>query len=154
MSKFKIRIPNSGLLKGSHQVRHLMAAQYDGLIQNLRIKQSRKNSNFQLFTFMLCESEFILPNGDRIKINYESYRIRIEYGAYNKPRVFIDSHNIERDCGHLNADNTLCLYKTTDFIWKNTNSIAKDIVPLIYAWIYFYEDWINTKIWYGFSAKH
>ena len=154
MSINKIRIPNSGLLKGSRQVGDLMAAQKDGLIQILSIKQSRQHSDSRIFTFMLCESEFILLNEHRIKLNYESYHIRIEYGGYTKPKVFISSHNLERSCGHLNRDNTLCLYKTTDFIWKNTNSIAKDIVPLIYAWIYFYEDWSKTKIWYGFSAKH
>lgn len=150
----RIRIPNSGLFKGRSQVRGLVESQSNGLIQELKIIPSRQHSDQLIFKFRLCNSRFHLPNGDNVALEYSHYYIRLEYGNKSTPKVFITSHRLSSKCNHLHRDGSLCLYKPQNFPWSHQNSLAGDILPLVYTWIYFYEKWLKINIWYGYSAKH
>jgi hypothetical protein len=154
MHRNKIKTPTQGAFMFGRQMSDLTALKKDGVINGLNIKINRHLSRSGSIVFQLGKAFFVLPDGRKIEVDFSEYRIKIEYGGFCKPRVFVLSHKLDRNCGHINGDNTLCLYKLHNFVWKNTNSLAKDVIPLIYAWLYFYQDWCRTNIWYGFSAKH
>lgn len=154
MGKNKIKIPSKGPFIAAKQIPMIIALENQNLITRLRVDFNRSTLQGRIFRFSLSKAFFNLPDGRKIAIDFSEYRIKIEYGGFDRPRVFVSSHKLDQGCGHINGNNTLCLYKPQNFLWKNSQSLALDIVPLIYAWLYFYQDWSRTNIWYGFSAKH
>ena len=122
------------------QISDLVSLEKQGLIRGLNIGYYRWSSTCRIIRFSLSKALFILPDGRKLDVDFSEYQIKIEYGGFCRPRVFVSSHTLDQGCGHINGDNTLCLYKLQNFVWKNTNSLAEEVVPLIYAWIYFYQD--------------
>ncbi|WP_341966172.1 hypothetical protein [Flavobacterium psychrophilum] len=56
---------------------------------------------------------------------------------------------------HIYPDSkTLCLYHPENYKWKKENLIANEIMGWTAGWIYFYEVWLQTNIWYGPEAPH
>jgi hypothetical protein len=154
MHKNRVKIPSKGVFGANRQIPDLTVLEDQGLIRKLKVRFIRSSTQTRIIDFFLCKALFILPDGRSIEVDFSEYRIKIEYGGFCRPRVFVPSHKLDRKCGHINGDSTLCLYKSQNFAWKNSSSLALEIIPLIYAWIYFYQDWTCTNIWYGFSAKH
>lgn len=102
------------------------------------------------FTFSLTHQKI----GDEIVItNFSKYKIRIEYSRTIPPKIFIDAPAIEK-AKHMWGDKSLCLYHRDDFKWGDDKSIAKDLIPWVYMWIYFYELWLKTGKWYGEEHTH
>ncbi len=112
----------------------------------------RYNSE-RVFNFSLSELTFYFE-GNSFKKDYSDYKISIEYSPKSQPKIFISEPNILENAPHRFPDKSLCLFKNSNFEWTNSNSIAKDIIPLIITWIYFYEIWLVTGIWKGKEAKH
>lgn len=114
---------------------------------------NRKYNSTLIFNFYLTN---ILLNLNDISIekDFSKYKIKIEYSHKKGPKIFIAEPTIENNAPHRFSDNSLCLFKNSNFTWKNGNSIATEIIPLIIMWIYFYEIWLITGIWEGKEAKH
>ncbi len=83
------------------------------------------------------------------------YLIRIKYIQFLCPKVFVLRPEIHQNAPHrYPSDNSLCLYEPASFTWTDRRFIADFIVPWTAAWLYFYEIWVETGIWYGPEASH
>jgi hypothetical protein len=155
-SRGRIEIPGSIKFNARAQIDGLYGIQKDGFIEALHFMPSRTNSKEMIFIFKLCRCHFTLLNGDRVEKDFSNYKIKVQYGGNAVPKVFVTSHRLSPTCKHLYPDGSLCLYKPANFKWTNSNSLSRDIVTLIYAWLYFYEVWLGDpdKQWYGDEAKH
>ena len=132
------------------QIKGLKKIEND-LINNLSFRW--KYNSVLVFNFSLTNT-FIYIEGKKNEKDFSNYKIRIEYSHKSEPKVFIDEPSILNSVPHRYPDKSLCLYKKTKFSWSNSNSIAKDIVTLIIMWVYYYEIWKITNVWYGREASH
>ena len=88
-----------------------------------------------------------------------SYCIRLEYGVYGLPDVYVENPNITRlaggrDLPHVYRDPLrLCLYMPSTGQWQKTKRIDQTIVPWTYTWLYYFEDWLAFGKWNG-GGKH
>lgn len=153
MGKTKIKIPGRVRFNGNRQILALRELEKQRMIQDFKKTVNRSHSAKMIFTFRLSPFFFETPEG-RVDGDFSKFKIKVEYGANTAPRVFVTSHRLDKECPHLYEDGRLCLYKPTIFIWKDHHSIAGDIVPLVYAWLYFYEKWVETGEWLGPEAPH
>ncbi|MEC0174563.1 hypothetical protein P4H83_06720 [Paenibacillus favisporus] len=83
----------------------------------------------------------------------QSYTVKIVYNRGN-PKVFITHPGILRKCPHMYTDNSLCLYYPPDKSYKVDKIIAKTIIPWTCEWLYYYEVWYETGVWWGPEAPH
>lgn len=84
-----------------------------------------------------------------------TYKVSILYRGDLRPFVRVLSPRLVENPKHFyNKTKTLCLYHPDEFKWHKDRLIAKYIVPLTSAWIYFYEVWLEKGIWYGPEYKH
>ena len=81
------------------------------------------------------------------------YQIKIMYRKRKDPKVIILSPEI-LDNKHRYSDGSLCIYKQSEFNWREDKLISKYIVPLIASWLYFHEVYLLTGKWYGQEAQH
>lgn len=83
------------------------------------------------------------------------YKISIEYRSNEMPRVqVLEPKLIERPPHYHHTIGCLCLYKPVNFKWTATKPISNYIVSWSTSWLYFYEVWKETNIWYGPEADH
>ena len=82
------------------------------------------------------------------------YKIKIvdKVGAF--PRVYVKEPKLAKGAPHLYSDGSLCLFYPKDFSWNKKSLIAETIVPWTALWLYYYELWLKTGIWYGNSIEH
>ena len=153
MGKLKVRMPKSIRFNCARQVGGLQKLESKGLIKDFKKISSRIHSAKMIYTFGLAPYFLEMPEG-RVEGDFSNYKIKVVYGVNTTPQVFITSHKLDTECPHLYEDGQLCLYKPSIFVWKNCHSIAKDIIPLVYAWLYFYEKWVETDDWLGPEATH
>ena len=90
----------------------------------------------------------------QVKPELPIYTVSITYRGEIRPSVKIISPPIVEGAKHVYPDGTLCLYHPEDYQWRREKLVAIDIVPWIASWIYFYEVWLQTNIWYGPEASH
>lgn len=91
----------------------------------------------------------------RVRPELPVYRVSITYRGHYRPYAKVISPTLVDDRPHFYKDSgTLCLYHRDNYEWKRQNSIAKDIVPWVAAWIYFYEAWLEHGEWLGPEAEH
>lgn len=84
-----------------------------------------------------------------------TYKIKIIY-KYNKhPRVYVLSPNILTRAPHRYSDKSLCLYYPKDNNYNHKSSMICDtIIPWTAEWLYYYELWLKTGVWWGPEAPH
>lgn len=80
------------------------------------------------------------------------YTVLIEKKENKSPKVFIINPKILKK--HVFPDSSLCFYSTKNFRWNNNLLISDYHIPWTGAWIYFYEAWIITGIWFADEVKH
>lgn len=85
-----------------------------------------------------------------------SYEVRVTYkmGKHRDPRVTVLSPPIRTGAPHRYPDGSLCLYYPRDRSWHEGLYIADTIIPWAAMWLYFYELWCDTEIWWGSAAPH
>ena len=88
------------------------------------------------------------------------YKIQIRYRLGKSPEVFVMSPNLRDLSGgtqipHLYDQDRqkLCLYLPGTGEWTATKLIADTIVPWTNLWLYYFEDWLETREWHG-GGKH
>lgn len=82
------------------------------------------------------------------------YTIKIVYDRV-APDVFVVSPNLLKSFPHRYPDKSLCLYYPKDKSYNyKTSIIANTIIPWTAEWLYFYEKWLETGIWWGKEAPH
>ena len=83
------------------------------------------------------------------------YTVSINYRGRLRPLVKIIKPVLVEDPPHFyKISHSLCLYHPRNYNWTKEKLIAKDIVSWTAAWIYFYEKWLQTEIWYGPEVEH
>ncbi len=84
---------------------------------------------------------------------HQVYTIKIDYNQ-ESPKVFITHPQILNNSPHTYADNSLCLHYPPDHSFREDKFIAKTILPWTCEWLYFYEIWKETGVWWGPEAPH
>jgi hypothetical protein len=82
------------------------------------------------------------------------FEVKIMYRNELPPKVFLVDPMPVKGTKHLYKDGSLCLYYPPDWEWSMHKSLAMTIVPWTYVWLYFYEIWLETGVWYGEEAPH
>lgn len=102
------------------------------------------------FKFGLTQQKI---GGEEVSTNFGQYKIRIEYSKTLAPKVFIENPKPIKH-KHMYRDKSLCLYHRDNFKWGDNKSIAYNLIPWTYMWIYYYEMWLKTGKWYGDEYQH
>jgi hypothetical protein len=90
-----------------------------------------------------------------VKPELPTYKVSITYRGSLSPMVKVISPDLVPDPPHFYKESkTLCLYHPENFKWAKEKLIANEIVAWTATWIYFYEVWLQTGIWYGPEASH
>lgn len=99
------------------------------------------------------EIEFV---GDlHVKPELPIYTVSITYRGSSSPLVRVLEPELVADAKHIYKESkTLCLYHPENFHWTKEKLIALNIVSWTAAWIYFYEGWLQSGVWYGPEAHH
>jgi len=88
-----------------------------------------------------------------------SYQADIAYSPGKMPTVRINEPDLEylaqgRPLPHVYTNPLrLCLHLPGTEDWDSTKRIDQTIIPWIYLWIYYFEDWLGTDDWKG-EGKH
>jgi len=84
------------------------------------------------------------------------YFIRITMDRANPPKVYVlepDLYKLagDRKIPHLYSqkEQRLCLYLPGTGEWDHMKSVALTIVPWVFLWLYFFEDWLFSNEWKG-----
>lgn len=89
------------------------------------------------------------------KPEFRKFKISVLYRGSLNPQVRVISPDLVENPPHFYKNTgTLCLYHPKDFKWRKDLLVAKHIVPITAAWLYFYEVWLETDKWYGPEAEH
>jgi len=84
-----------------------------------------------------------------------SYVVRIEYKLGDSPDVFVEDPDIQllaqdREIPHVYRNPLrLCLYRPGLGQWQASDRIDQTIVPWIFIWLYYFEDWLAFGDWKG-----
>jgi hypothetical protein len=103
------------------------------------------------FWFYLTDQEIC---GIKTGIKFSKYKIEIRYDVKSPPKIYVLSPELVEKPKHVFPDKSLCLYHYSDFKWDDSKSIAYNLVPWIYLWVYYYEVWLQTGTWYGEEFLH
>jgi hypothetical protein len=83
------------------------------------------------------------------------YQIEITCKQSMTPQTKVLDPLLEKNTPHVFRDKgTLCLFHKNDFQWNEKKKIAETILPWTSAWLYFYEVWLETGIWFGEEYPH
>lgn len=82
------------------------------------------------------------------------YEVEIAYRIGSSPCARVLKPDLADNAPHLFSDNTLCLYRPSDWGWHGKRILAHTIIPWAANWLYFYEIWQDTGKWLGPEAPH
>lgn len=137
------------------EIREFMEFQYQlkSLEKNMVITRLSCHPNISTFFFNLGRMKEI--NGLRLYEDFTKYRFSIIMYNY-RPAVYPQPmiKPVEDYKNHVNADNSLCLYHKNDFDWFNNQRLDKYIVPWIYTWQLYYNEWKRSGVWPGPEYPH
>lgn len=88
-----------------------------------------------------------------LKPRENEYLVKIEYRKHNHPAVFVLNPEISAK-KHRYNDGSLCIYKQSEFHWREDRLVCKYIVPLTAMWLHYYELFLTHGIWLGPEAPH
>lgn len=81
------------------------------------------------------------------------YLLRLDYTLKKCPKIWVTNPPLEsRDDQkppHLYPGDRLCLFHPSYGEWSSDKFIADTIIPWASLWLYYYEMWLATGIWYG-----
>lgn len=90
----------------------------------------------------------------QVKPEFPVYTISILYRGSLPPIVKVVNPQLVENPPHVyrSAENKLCLYHPSNFNWTKEKLVAKEIIEWSAGWLYFYEVWLETGVWYGPEA--
>lgn len=89
------------------------------------------------------------------KENSHYYTILVDYKYKSIPRVYVIEPAILVNAPHIYPDDrSLCLFYQPDRSYSSRSYIADTIIPWTCEWLYFYEEWLETGVWWGAEAPH
>jgi len=128
-------------------------------------KNKTYNSDIQIWAMKQRYPSFKAKRRDKYDIEFvgeivvspvlPTYKISINYRGSAAPVVKVIYPQLVTNPPHFyKTKQALCLYHPSNFNWTKEKLIAHEILEWTAAWIYFYEVWLQTGIWYGPEAKH
>lgn len=140
------------LFNPERQKSAMIALENAGYISKLHMRQYHIRRKASVWTFRM--NKVVFEFGEKqLEIDFSKYVIEITYYQDSAPIVKILSPKVSSG-KHLYPDGSLCLYKPSNFQWKDKMSIKDDLFPSICTWLYFYEKWVETGTWFGEEAEH
>lgn len=126
----------------------LLSIEKMGLIEETKIEE------FRTVSFRLINLPAI--NGiDTTDIDFLKYVIQIKDHGSNHPTFSMLSPEVNVKCPHVyNNTKGLCLFHNSEFSWTGNSTFGIRLVLILYTWIFFYDVWCKTKIWYGPEHSH
>ena len=82
------------------------------------------------------------------------YQVQIILMPHKYPEVRVLSPQILKSAPHLWPNGSLCLFNPRDRKWKHQELIAQNLIAWASLWLYFYEGWLGTGIWFGPESPH
>lgn len=122
-----------------------------GLITDLDHRIGLRRAHY--WTFRMGEMAFRL-NGKTVDLDFRKYSMKVTYTPTAAPRVFVTKPVLPEKAIHTYKDGSLCLYKESNWQWQDDLQFDEDLFPNVCGWLYFYEVWQQTGIWYGKEAVH
>ncbi len=90
-----------------------------------------------------------------VKEELPTYTISVTYQGEIRPLVKIIKPILVENPPHIyRRSESLCLYHPRNFKWYKERLIANEIMEWTSTWIYLYEVWLQTDIWYSPEASH
>lgn len=83
-----------------------------------------------------------------------TYRLKVNYGLYGSPRVWVLSPELDADAPHRWPEGDLCLYWPREWTWSDRESIAQTIMGWAAIWLEYYEIWKVLGEWHGPSSHN
>jgi hypothetical protein len=128
-------------------------------------KTKHYNPNIQIGAMQSLYPQFkAIPKSDSeiefvgdlsVKPELPVYTVSITYRGNLRPIAKILHPELVKDPPHCFPESlSLCLYHKDNYHWTEGKLIAKDIVPWVASWIYFYEVWKQTGTWFGPEIEH
>lgn len=84
------------------------------------------------------------------------YDVRVIYRLDSQPSIFMVNPSLKTFAGqkeipHLYSQEKeeICLYRPRYKEWTPNQHIAKTIVPWIYSWLFYFEEWLVSEKWKG-----
>lgn len=140
------------LFNPERQKSAMIALENAGYISKLHMRQYHIKRKATVWTFKMNKVVFEFDE-KQLEIDFSKYGIEITYYQDSAPIVKILSPKVSLG-KHLYPDGSLCLYKPSNFQWKDKMSIKDDLFPSICTWLYFHEKWVETGTWFGEEAEH
>ncbi|WP_160680726.1 hypothetical protein [Clostridium sp. C8-1-8] len=117
-------------------------------LQLLNVEKS-----FPSFEFCRNEDEFYWIG--KLTPSSNTYTVKIIYRHKKAPKVFIVKPEILKSSPHCYPDGSLCLYYPLDKDYNSKFSIIADtIIPWTSEWLYYYEKWLDSGVWWGPEAPY
>jgi hypothetical protein len=99
--------------------------------------------------------DIVFTGNLKVSQKFPVYTVAIHYRGDARPLARVIQPLLVDSPPHFfKKTNSLCLYHPRNYRWTKERLIGKDIVSWTAAWIYFYEVWLQKKIWIGPEAEH
>ncbi|MCK9209108.1 MAG: hypothetical protein M0P66_18505 [Salinivirgaceae bacterium] len=131
-----------------YQIKQLQEICDNGIITNFSFSKNL----YGTYTFKLSLTNQKI-DGELTGIDFTKYKLNIVYKKSIEPYIYVTEPILVKR-KHMHSDDRLCLYHKKEFKWSDKESIALKLIPWTIIWIYFYEMWLKTGIWYGDEYKH
>ena len=84
-----------------------------------------------------------------------AYDVAVRVFDWADPEVRVVRPAIRPGAPHVyDDDGLLCLYHPRRRPWRLDDLAALTVVPWAQLWLYFYEAWLETGVWWGPEAPH
>lgn len=111
--------------------------------------------SYPQFTAKIEGKEILFKGEIQVKPEFPVYTLSIRYRGNKSPVVKVLKPELLEEPPHFyKATKCLCLYHKDNFYWDRNKLIANEIMDWAIAWVYFYEVWLGTGIWYAPEVSH
>jgi len=91
----------------------------------------------------------------------EEYRVKLIYTRNKGVKVFVLEPTLKLAEGkktlphvYSTPEQRLCLFYPNGKEWNESKFLIHTIIPWISEWLYFYEIWVGSGVWYGGGTVH
>ena len=93
-----------------------------------------------------------------LELNNRKYDFRIFCSPFllgRFERITVETKNLKKSFDtHFNADGTLCLYHPIKDLKGKPYMELIDVIPWISEWVYYYDKYLEHKVWIGPEHPH
>jgi hypothetical protein len=123
---------------------------------NLFIEVEAVKKAYPQFSYTGKAGHFILNGTLHPSNTSPDYKVQITLLQDKNPKVIVIDPPLIKIPKHVyrNNNDALCLYYPGVVDWKALFFLRDKLVPWISLWLLYYEQWLETGIWYGDEYEH